>query len=828
MDAQYRALVIEKEAQEFWAEQQCFRVSEDPQKTKFYCLAMFPYPSGRLHMGHVRNYTIGDVISRYQRMLGKNVLQPMGWDAFGLPAENAAIKNQMSAAAWTSNNIATMRQQLQQLGFAYDWQREITTCHPDYYRWEQWFFLEMYKHGLVYKKNAEVNWDPVDQTVLANEQVIDGRGWRSGALVERKEVAQWFLKITHYADALLQGLDSLAGWPAQVKTMQSNWLGRSAGVEVSFAVPDLDTVLTVFTTRVDTLYGVSYLAIAPQHPLAQTIAATNHQVAAFLQECRNIKVAEATIATMPKQGIDLAVTAKHPLSGQDLPIWVTNFVLMSYGTGAVMAVPAHDERDFIFAKNYNLACKPVVMPADKTWDFTTAAFTADGVLVNSAEFSGLSSPAARVAIMNLLTQTGQGQRKVNYRLRDWSISRQRYWGTPVPIINCDFCGTVPAPLPVLLPQQLCNTGNLNLATMPEFYQVSCPQCQQPARRETDTFDTFFESAWYYARYACPQQNAVMLDSRVNYWLPVDQYIGGIEHAVLHLLYARFINKVLCDLRLLTNPEPFTNLLTQGLVLYNGVKMSKSKGNVIDPQDLIELYGADTVRLFIIFAAPPEQSLEWSAAGVDGSARFIKRLWTFAYQYHQAIQAANKLGQDILTSTAGQDGASKSQQLSNKIYAILAQINYDYNRQQFNTVVSGCMKILNILNAAVADIGDCLVIEESVTLSHCLSILLRCLAPIIPHVTHKLWQCLHYPGIIVDAPWPQAAMLNVAVEHITIVVQINGKMRTSIAVAATATNDDIAALALAEPKVHALLANQQIKKFIFVPHKVINIVTTVQK
>ena len=631
----YPAQDVEVAAQAYWDDHDCFKVTEDPNKEKFYCLSMFPYPSGHLHMGHVRNYTIGDVISRFQRMLGKNVLQPMGWDAFGLPAENAAMKNNAAPAEWTYGNIDYMREQLQRLGYAYDWSREVATCHPDYYRWEQWFFTRLFEQGLVYKKEAEVNWDPVDQTVLANEQVVDGRGWRSGALVERRKIPQWFIKITDFGDELLEDLNKLDGWPDKVKTMQANWIGRSEGVELDFTVQDeadaeLGT-LSVYTTRPDTLMGVSYVAVAAQHPLALKAAEGNPALQKFIAEQSNVKVAEADMATMEKLGMDTGRLAIHPLTNDTVPIFVANFVLMNYGSGAVMAVPGHDQRDWEFAQKYSLPIHQVIAPAaGNECDLSSAAYTEKGTLINSAEFDGLDFEQAVAAIEAKLSGMGRGKKTVNFRLRDWGVSRQRYWGAPIPIIHCDACGAVPVPddqLPVRLPEDIkMDDGGSPLGKLAEFVNTECPRCKSPAKRETDTFDTFMESSWYYARYACRDQDSAMLDERADYWLPVDQYIGGIEHAILHLLYARFFHKLMRNAGLVTTDEPFAQLLTQGMVLKDGTKMSKSKGNTVDPLPLIERYGADTVRMFTMFAAPPEQSLEWSDSGVEGSHRFLKRLW----------------------------------------------------------------------------------------------------------------------------------------------------------------------------------------------------------
>lgn len=827
MDTQYNPQKLEAHAQRFWEERASFQATEDLSKEKFYCLSMFPYPSGRLHMGHVRNYTIGDVIARYQRMLGKNVMQPMGWDGFGLPAENAAIQNKVSPAEWTYKNIDHMRQQLMSLGLAYDWSREIATCDPSYYRWEQWFFLQLYKKGLVYKKNAEVNWDPVDQTVLANEQVIDGRGWRSGALVERREIPQWFFKITAYADELLNDLDKLPGWPEQVKTMQRNWIGRSEGVEIQFAIANSETTLPIFTTRPDTLFGVTYIAIAPQHPLAKQAAEKNPALQTFLDECKNIKVAEAELATMEKRGVLTNITAIHPLTQQPLPIWVANFVVMDYGTGAVMAVPGHDQRDFEFATQYQLPIKTVITAKDNTaWDITKGAFTQPGNLVNSGEFTGLDSKAAGQAIMNQLEKQHLGTRQINYRLRDWSISRQRYWGTPIPIINCPTCGPVPVPekdLPVTLPDNIDFSTATSLKSLPDFYQVSCPTCGIDAQRETDTFDTFFESSWYYARFACKKQDQAMLDGRVNYWLPVDQYIGGVEHAVMHLLYARFIHKAMRDESLVNSDEPFTRLLTQGMVLNQGIKMSKSKGNTVDPQPLIERYGADTARLFSMFAAPPDQHLEWSDSGVEGAYRFLKRVWTFAYDNRQIITDENQKSQPDADTLDWENTDPKQREVLRQLYSIVDQVKFDYERLQFNTVVSGCMKLFNLLIKIPAaeqpqkDITSYIIYQG-------MSILLRLLAPIAPHITHQLWTDLHYPGLIITAPWPKNASSTFTVDQVELVVQINGKLRSRITVPADADTKTIESVVTQDAKVQQAIANASIKKIITVPGRLVNIVT----
>jgi leucyl-tRNA synthetase len=826
MQEQYNPQEIEQLTQAFWEERNVFQATEDVSKAKFYCLSMFPYPSGYLHMGHVRNYTLGDVIARYQRMLGKNVLQPMGWDAFGLPAENAAIQNKIPPAAWTYKNINHMRDQFMRLGFAFDWSRELTTCDPSYYRWEQWFFLKLFEKGLVYKKSAEVNWDPVDQTILANEQVIEGRGWRSNALVERREIPQWFLKISAYADQLLNDLDKLTHWPEQVKLMQKNWIGRSEGVEINFSLQNSSEHLTIFTTRPDTLFGVSYIALAPQHPLAKKAAENNPILQTFLNECRNVKVSEADLATLEKKGVASGLFALHPITKQLLPIWVANFVLMDYGSGAVMAVPAHDQRDFEFAKLYHLPIKPVI-EAKEGWDFSKSAYLDTGILINSQDFDGIDSITAKNTITELLEKEKLATRKINYRLRDWSISRQRYWGTPVPIINCPSCGPVGATdLPVILPENVSFEGVTSpLKSMPEFYQTQCPHCASNAERETDTFDTFFESSWYYARFACKKQDDAMLDGRANYWVPVDQYIGGIEHAVMHLLYARFMHKLLRDEGLLNSDEPFMRLLTQGMVLNQGIKMSKSKGNTVDPKPLIDKYGADTVRLFTIFAAPPEQNLEWSDSGVEGAHRFLKRLWAFAFEHQDLIRKENqalKNGSPTTKNIDWEKTSTTQRDVLRQVYEILEQAKYDYERQQFNTVVSGCMKLLNLLAKVPAVENDCIDINPFI-LHKGLSILLRLLAPIAPHITHQLWQDLHYEGLILNAPWPKASNAPLKIDQVALVVQTNGKLRSHIQVPTDADNKTIEEIALADQKVQQAIADKIIKKVIIVPGRLVNVV-----
>lgn len=825
MQEQYQPESIEVETQALWQERNVYQVTEDINQEKYYVLAMFPYPSGSLHIGHVRNYTIGDVIARQQRMLGKNVLQPMGWDAFGLPAENAAIKHKIPPAQWTRENIKHMRTQMQRLGLGYDWSREITTCDPDYYRWEQWLFTKLFEKGLVYKKLAEVNWDPVDQTVLANEQVINGRGWRSDALVERREIPQWYLKITDYAEELLNDIDKLTLWPQQVRTMQKHWIGRSEGAEIQFHIEG-EAPLTIYTTRPDTLFGVTYLALAPQHPITKKLAENNAELAAFIESCRNTKVAEADMATMEKRGMALNLFAHHPLTGERVPVWVANFVLMDYGAGALMAVPAHDERDHEFAVKYHLPIQRVIQSTPGIDD--PLPYTGEGTLINSDVFSRLSSKEATQHIIDALVKKGIGERKINYRLRDWSVSRQRYWGAPIPIINCKTCGAVPVPekdLPVVLPENVTFSGvSSPLKSMPDFLKVNCPKCNEPAERETDTFDTFVESSWYYARFACKKLNKTMLDGRANYWAPVDQYVGGIEHAVLHLLYARFFHKLLRDEGLLNSDEPFTRLLTQGMVLNDGTKMSKSKGNTVDPNTLIAKYGVDTVRLFIMFAAPPEQNLEWSDSGVEGAHRFLKRLWTFAYEHHEAIIAQNKRHDENPISHFNWDEANSDDiDRIKQIFEVMDQVKYDYERQQFNTVVSGCMKIFNLLTTLPSK-GAALNEAQQLTLHKGMSILLRFLAPITPHICHQLWEDLNYDKFILDAEWPKASSINFKVDTVTLVVQVNGKLRSRIRVPHNADANTIEHHVKQDEKVQQAIQGSVIKKIITVPGKLVNVVT----
>jgi len=815
MSTPYNPETVELSAQKYWDDTHCFEVGEDAGKDKYYCLTMFPYPSGKLHMGHVRVFTLNDVIARYHRLQGKHVLQPMGWDAFGMPAENAAIERGIPPAKWTYSNIEDMRGQFKRLGYAYDWSREITTCRPEYYRWEQWLFTKMFEKGLVYRKNSIVNWDPVDQTVLANEQVIDGRGWRSNALVERREIPQWFMKITDYADELLDELDRMPGWPDSVKTMQRNWIGRSEGVELAFEVVDEDEPLTVYTTRPDTLMGVTYMAVAAEHPLASKSAAMNPDVAAFIEECRKTDAQEATLETMEKKGMPLGISAIHPLTGEEVPLWVANFVLMSYGTGAVMAVPGHDARDWEFARKHDLPIKQVIAPADGSEiDIEAEVYLERGVLINSGDYDGLDFDGAFNAIADYFEKSGRGSRKVNYRLRDWGVSRQRYWGTPIPIIYCDDCEAVPVPddqLPVVLPEDVVVTGTGSpLKDMPEFVNVACPKCGKDARRETDTFDTFVESSWYFARYACPDSDDAMLDDRAHYWMPVDQYTGGVEHAILHLLYSRFFQRVMRDEGLTDVSEPFTNLLTQGMVLKDGAKMSKSKGNTVDPQELIEKYGADTVRLFMMFAAPPEQSLEWSDDGVQGSFRFLKRFWSAVID-HTGKGPAGDVDVDSLNDA--------QKELRRKTHQTIAKIDDDMGRRHsFNTAVAASMELLNAISK-LADESDAgrAVARES------LEAVVIMLSPMVPHICHALWQELGHESALIDQRWPDVDESALELDLIEIVVQVNGKLRGRISVAADAARDIVEAAALADENVQRFIADKDIRKIIVVPGRLVNIV-----
>ncbi len=861
MQERYDAAGIEAGAQSHWEQNKTFQVTEDPQREKYYCLSMFPYPSGKLHMGHVRNYTIGDVVSRYQRMLGKNVLQPMGWDAFGLPAEGAAIKNRMAPAKWTYANIDYMKHQLRQLGFGYDWSRELATCRPDYYKWEQWLFTVLYEKGLVYRKNSVVNWDPVDQTVLANEQVIDGRGWRSGALVERREIPQWFIKITDYADELLAELDNMEQWPEQVRTMQRNWIGRSEGVQMDFSIEGSEDRLTIYTTRPDTLMGVTYMAVAAEHPLSLAAARNNPELAEFIDECRRVSTSEADLETMEKKGMRLGINALHPVTGELITVFAANFVLMGYGTGAVMAVPGHDQRDWEFAAKYGVPILQVIKPADgPDCDISQGAYTEKGILINSGPFDGLTSEQAFEAIAGYLSERGLGGKQVNYRLRDWGVSRQRYWGAPIPMVHCDRCGIVPVPLeqlPVILPEDVAfdASGGSPIKKMPQWYQTECPGCGGAAERETDTFDTFMESSWYYARYTCPDADQAMLDQRADYWLPVDHYIGGIEHAILHLLYARFYHKLMRDAGLVESGEPFTRLLTQGMVIaetyyrddpdgskhwYNptevvavhddkgrvvsavskedgqpvqvgGIeKMSKSKNNGVDPQSMVDRFGADTVRLYTMFTSPPEQSLEWNDEGVEGAHRFIKRLWGLAWNRRDAFDitaaAMAALAKDTIQNDARRE-----------IHTALKQARFDYDRQQFNTVVSAAMKIVNTLYKLGNDSGDRILLYEG------MGIVLRLLAPVAPHVTHHLWRELGYGDEILESEWPTPDEAALKQESVQYVVQVNGKVRAKIQVPADADKQAIEAAALADENVQRFIGDTEVRKIIVVPGKLVSLV-----
>lgn len=809
---------VEKQAQAYWDANKSFYVDTDNSKPKFFCLSMMPYPSGRLHIGHVRNYALGDALSRFHRMRGKNVLQPMAWDAFGLPAENAALKNKLPPAEWTYANIEQMRDQMRSLGLAYDWSRELTTCKPEYYRWEQWLFGEMFKRGLVYRKNSIVNWDPVDHTVLANEQVIDGRGWRSGALVEQREIPQWFIKITDYAEELLQELDNLEGWPERVKIMQRNWIGRSEGLEITFDIADSSEKLIVYTTRPDTIMGVTYLAISPGHPLSLAAAKDNPSLNTFLDECHHIKTAEADLATQEKKGVFSGFYATHPFTGEKLPIWIANFVLMEFGTGAVMAVPGHDQRDYEFAQTYSLPIKQVIT-TNTPFDLSKEALTEKGICINSGDLDGLGFTDAFNAIEKKLGTLNKGIKRVHYRLRDWGVSRQRYWGAPIPIVYCDNCGAVPVPadqLPVVLPENLTPTGaGSPLTKLTSFYETTCPTCNASAKRETDTFDTFFESSWYYARFASPNLDTAMLDESANYWLPVDQYIGGIEHAILHLLYARFFHKVLRDIGLVKSNEPFEHLLTQGMVLKDGAKMSKSKGNTVDPQELIDHYGADTVRLFILFAAPPEQSLEWSDAGVEGASRYLKRLWQLIMNHVPAIQHLGKNPVKVNQNTL----SSSQKALRFAIHSYIAKAADDMERRHtFNTIIASSMELTNLLIQAPAESA-----EDKALLHEGFSALCSILSPIVPHITHALWQHLGYSNALVDAAWPQVDEQALVQDTLSIVVQVNGKLRGHIEVQANADPKEIEMLVLQDPHIQRHIEGKKITKVVVVPKRLVNIV-----
>jgi len=850
MQDAYDPAALERDAQQFWADRASFRSIEDPAKRKLYCLSMFPYPSGKLHMGHVRNYTIGDVLTRYYRMRGFNVLQPMGWDAFGLPAENAAMANKVPPAKWTYDNIAYMKAQLKSLGFALDWERELATCRPDYYKWNQWLFTRLFRKGLAYKKTGVVNWDPVDQTVLANEQVIEGRGWRTGALVEKREIPMYFLRITAYAEELLAALEDLPGWPEQVKLMQKNWIGKSEGVRIGFpyVLENQNRVLWVFTTRADTLMGATFMAVAAEHPVAAFASRENPALAAFVAECKKGAVMEAELAQIEKKGMPTGLFALHPITNEKLPIWVGNYVLMTYGEGAVMGVPAHDERDYAFAHQYRLPIKPVIrhplgerVPAP--WKPEYAEY---GVCINSGKYDGLNYQQAVDAIAADLAKKKLGEKQVQWRLRDWGISRQRYWGTPIPIVHCAACGDVPVPeseLPVKLPENLVPDGTGNpLAKLPSFYDTKCPSCGKPARRETDTMDTFVDSSWYFARFACPDQHKAMVDERARYWMPVDQYIGGIEHAILHLLYSRFFTRAMRDEGLLPGmAEPFTNMLTQGMVLaesyytdaggrrewinpadvaverdakgkivsakrasdglavvYDGIgTMSKSKNNGVDPQALIDQYGADTARFYTMFASPPTNTLEWSDESVEGSYRFLKKVWDFAFRFSRAKRSG-----------------SLDKQIRYQIHVELKKANDDIERQKFNTVASACMKILN----ALEELPD-----WDATSEEGLSILLRLLSPIAPHITHHLWRELELGEDIMRAPWPEPDPAALEQDEIELVVQVNGVKRGTVRVPKSADQRAIEAMVKALDFVRKQIGDKIIKRIVIVPGRLVNVV-----
>ena len=862
MQQHYRPDLIEPAVQQYWAENKVFKAIKDTSKEKYYCLSMFPYPSGRLHMGHVRNYTIGDVVSRYQRMNGKNVLQPIGWDAFGLPAEGAAIKNKTAPAKWTYENIEYMKNQLKMLGFGYDWDREIATCRPEYYKWEQWFFTELYKKGLVYKKTSTVNWCPNDETVLANEQVHEGCCWRCDTPVEQKEIPQWFIKITDYAEQLLGGLDQLPQWPDMVKTMQRNWIGRSEGVEITFDVADTTEKVAVYTTRPDTFYGVSYLGIAAAHPLAELAAEKNPQLAEFIREAKNAKVAEADLATMEKKGMATGLFAIHPLTGEKLPIWVANFVLMHYGTGAVMAVPAHDQRDFEFAQKYGLPIKQVIAPlADEEIDLTKQAFVEHGKLVNSAEFDGLDFDAAFNGIADKLEKLGVGKRQVNYRLRDWGVSRQRYWGAPIPMLTLANGETVPAPiedLPIILPEDVVMDGVKSpIKADPNWAKTTFNG--EPALKETDTFDTFMESSWYYARYTSPSYAEGMLDKEeANYWLPVDQYIGGIEHATMHLLYFRFFHKLLRDAGFVTSDEPAQKLLCQGMVLADAfyytsptneriwvsptqvtlerdekgriikatdpegrelvhtgmTKMSKSKNNGIDPQEMVEKYGADTVRLFMMFASPAEMTLEWQESGVEGAKRFLGRVWNLVYEYSQNPA---KTALDVTALSADQKA------LRRDVHKTIAKVSDDIGRRQtFNTAIAAVMELMNKLTRAPLESE-----QDRAVMAEALSAVVRMLYPITPHICFELWKALGNESNIDHAEWVKADEAAMVEDEKLIVVQVNGKVRGKVTVAADADEETVKTVAFADENVKKFTDNTQIVKVIYVPGKLLNVVVKPQ-
>ena len=815
IDSKYNPREIEESAQNYWEDKRVFESIEDQEKEKYYCLCMFPYPSGRLHMGHVRNYTIGDVVSRYQRMHGKNVLQPMGWDAFGLPAEGAAIKNNMAPSKWTRQNIEYMKYQLKMLGFGYDWSRELATCDPDYYKWEQWMFTRLFEKGIAYRSDAIVNWDPVENTVLANEQVIDGKGWRSGATIERRNMPQWFLRITDYCEELLEGLDDL-DWPEQVKVMQRNWIGRSEGYEIDFEIPHLDTAISVYTTRTDTLFGATYLALAPEHPIVQEIASLDNNVQEFLEDTKSQAVSEEALEKMEKKGVPLGFNAINPINGEEIPVWTANFVLMTYGTGSIMSVPAHDQRDHDFAKKYDLHIQPVIRSNDKdsNHDFNKEAYIEEGILFNSGNYDGVSSAQAKDQIGELLTDKNAAKKVINYRLRDWLISRQRYWGAPIPVLtneHGDLVSESDENLPVSLPEEVEFDGvHSPLKTMSDFYEVNDRDI--PLVRETDTFDTFMESSWYYARFCSSDSDKAMLDDRAKYWLPVDLYIGGIEHAILHLLYARFYHKLLRDEGLVEGNEPFKRLLTQGMVLNDGAKMSKSLGNTVDPEEMIQNYGADTVRLFMMFTSPPEQSLEWSDTAINGSYRFLKKLWKLIKTHQDSIK-------DIPGISSIEKFNETQNKLRRKTHQTISKVTDDIGRRYtFNTAIAAVMELVNEVSAFnVDDELDRQVIKEAIE-----SILLL-LSPIVPHICHQLWLDINHDQPIIDARWPKFDSSLLKSETSLIVVQVNGKLRSKLEVDASISEDELKSMALSDEKVVRFIDGNEIKKIIVIPEKLVNIV-----
>jgi len=822
LEERYNPKSVEERWQRSWAEHKTFTVTEDPSKPKYYCLEMFPYPSGRIHMGHVRNYSIGDVVSRYKRMRGYNVLHPMGWDAFGLPAENAAIKHGVPPEQWTLENIAFMRDtQLKRMGLSYDWDREVATCLPEYYQWNQWLFLKMYERGLAYKKLSYVNWCPSCATVLANEQVEQGLCWRCSSVVSHKELEQWFFKITAYAEELLSFCDKLPGWPERVLAMQRNWIGKSTGVEVDFTVEGTGEKLAIFTTRPDTLYGVTFMSIAPEHPMLEKLLAGRQQadeVRTFCQRVMRQDKAARTDDTQEKEGVFTGAYAVNPLNGDRVPVWVGNFVLMEYGTGAIMSVPAHDQRDFEFAKKYGIPVKVVIQNASKDLDSATmkAAFVDEGTMTGSGPFDGVSNASGKEKVADLVEKQKFGKRTVNWRLRDWGVSRQRYWGTPIPVIYCDACGTVPVPekdLPVLLPTDVALTGKGRspLAESPAFRETVCPKCGGKARRETDTMDTFVDSSWYFLRYCSPKHAAAPFDKKAaSYWMNVDQYIGGIEHAVLHLLYARFFSKVMRDLGLWEGDEPFQNLLTQGMVIKDGAKMSKSKGNVVDPDFILNTFGADTARLFSLFAAPPERDLEWNDQGVEGAFRFLHRVWALAYRYHQKVRSVPRAGKEAEGDT-----------LYRKTHAVIKKVTEDIERQfQFNTAIAAMMELVNELSEYTAqDVAA----EKLPVVRTALESLTLLLAPFAPHIAEDLWAALGNGESVARTHWPQHDPAAIIDTEVTVVVQVNGKVRSKLTLPAGLSDAEVEAAALGDPKVREWTGGKTPKKVIVVQGKLVNVV-----